>query len=91
MSIDHDYSAKKPCRKCLLENMEKDELIKNLYEYISSYPVEKRTDEDTYHRRLSVCRECDELFNGMCAKCGCFVELRALKKKAFCPHENKKW
>ncbi|MBQ7131154.1 MAG: hypothetical protein IJO29_01145 [Oscillospiraceae bacterium] len=79
------------CRKCLLEDMNRDEYIKSLQEYITSYPSSERVDDETYNMRLDICKECDELSNGMCAKCGCFVQLRALKTKACCASEKKLW
>lgn len=84
-------SLRKPCIKCLLEDMDKDAYLENLCEYIRSYPKEKRVAEDVYQKRLSVCRSCGELSEGICAKCGCFVELRALKINAYCPDECDKW
>lgn len=79
------------CRKCLLEDMNRDEYIKSLQEYIASYPSSERVDDETYNMRLDICKECEELSNGMCAKCGCFVQLRALKAKACCASEKKLW
>lgn len=81
----------KICRKCLLQDLDKDEYINNLLEYIKNYPEEKRIDAITYQNRLSACKSCDNLSEGMCALCGCFVELRALKKNSCCPDTNKKW
>ncbi len=42
-----------------------------------------------YETRLSLCKECDLLLDGMCRACGCFVELRATMKKNSCPYD--KW
>ncbi len=81
----------KVCRKCLIEDMDKDEFFTSLSLYIKNYPEEKRVTELVYKQRLEICSNCDELVNGMCRRCGCYVELRALKKKAFCPSVPKKW
>ena len=35
--------------------------------------------------------ECDNLINGMCKICGCFVEMRAAVKKNYCPDIEKYW
>lgn len=80
-----------PCKKCLLADIDYDEYAKSLLEYIAAVPEEKRADEQLYRQRLTVCKQCDELVNGICAKCGCYVELRALKPKMYCAHEQKKW
>lgn len=82
---------RKPCRRCLIEELDKDEYLDSLSEYIRNYPAEKRVDDITYSKRLAVCRNCAELSDGMCAKCGCFVELRALKINTVCPDETDKW
>lgn len=81
----------KKCRKCLIEDMDEDEFLKELSSYIKNYPEEKRVKEEVYKHRLEICKECDELVNGMCRKCGCYVELRTLKRKTFCPAVPAKW
>lgn len=80
-----------PCRKCLIESLDEDDFIRSLKEYIAAYPAEKRVDDDEYRRRLSLCRGCERLENGMCALCGCYVELRALKKGMGCPDTPDRW
>ncbi len=79
------------CRKCLLSEIDKDKVYSNVYELIDLLPPDKKADDNEYKRRLEICKSCDELADGMCAKCGCFVELRAAKKAQYCPHEIKKW
>lgn len=79
------------CRKCLLADMDKQEVYESVKELVASIPDEKRADEETYSSRLSVCRECDNLSDGMCVKCGCFVEARAARKNAICPDERDRW
>ena len=79
------------CRRCLLEQLGEDGLVKTLEELKNALPDEQRSDSALYKKRLDICLECDELINGMCGKCGCYVEYRALRKNQYCPHENKKW
>ncbi|MCD8328879.1 MAG: DUF6171 family protein [Ruminococcus sp.] len=79
------------CRRCLLEDMDQNEFFKTLSEYISHYPEEKRVQSSVYKARLDICKACNELINGMCRKCGCYVELRALKKNKNCPDVPKRW
>ena len=81
---------RKICRKCLLAELDEDEYFRSLKEYIAAYPEDKRCPAEEYERRLTVCRGCERLADGMCAVCGCYVELRALKKNAYCP-ENDRW
>lgn len=58
--------------------------IKNLDKYI-------KTEEEEYKKRLDICKGCDNLINGMCKICGCFVEMRAAVKKNYCPDIEKCW
>lgn len=78
-----------PCRKCLLDDLGEDEYFDKLREYIAAYPKEKSCADEEYKGRLDICRKCDKLTDGMCAECGCYVELRALKKGMYCPFD--KW
>lgn len=79
------------CKKCLLEDMDFDEINQSILDYIKEIPEHKRVDENTYKKRLEICQSCESLVNGMCAKCGCYVELRALKPQMYCASEDKKW
>ena len=38
-----------------------------------------------------LCRTCDDLHNGTCALCGCYVEARAAKKRQGCPKVPEMW
>ncbi len=81
---------KKPCR-CLLAETDEKELLENIREYISGLDDNVRADEKTYGERLSICAKCGKLQNGVCLKCGCYVEMRAAVKNNCCPSENKYW
>lgn len=78
------------CRKCLLEEYDPDGALKTIREIIEAMPSDSRTDEAEYLRRLSACKECEQLNGGVCGMCGCYVELRAAKKQQSCPHTIKK-
>lgn len=43
----------------------------------------------TDERRLEGCKSCDELQNGTCMQCGCYVEIRAARLDMHCP--MKQW
>ena len=82
---------KRFCRRCLLDEVfEKDE-YKNMQEHIKNIDYQIKTEEYEYKRRLGLCMECDNLINGMCKICGCFVEMRAAVNKNYCPHVEKRW
>lgn len=82
---------RKPCVKCLLSEISPDTVYKEIREYIDSLDATEKADEADYKRRLDICRECDSMREGICALCGCFVEVRAIKKKNKCPFIPKKW
>lgn len=79
------------CKRCLLSEISDKDTKKTIDELIMAMPEDKKADDNLYRQRLDLCKECDELINGMCSKCGCYVELRALQKIRHCPHENRKW
>lgn len=83
--------AKKICKRCLIDELDFDEVYEDIKQYIKEFPADKRVLQEEYSQRLAICKECDELENGICRKCGCFVELRALKKGMYCASEDKKW
>ena len=69
--------------------MDKKEYFENLHAYIASLDEDLKVDRPLYAKRLSVCKECDLLADGMCRACGCYVELRAVMWKSACPYD--KW
>lgn len=84
--------AKKPCKRCLLSQMpEEGELQKLIAERIALLPEDEKAEEAVRKERLSLCQTCDKLINGTCGLCGCYVELRAAKKRMACPNVPQKW
>lgn len=81
----------KPCIKCLVRELGERELLQSLEAYRYSVPPEEQAEEREYHRRLELCKACDWLRQGICGKCGCFVEARAYRSGAVCPHELPRW
>lgn len=80
--------AKRICKKCLLQDMGKEEYAK-ISSYIDALGEEARVDSKVEERRLGICKECENLLDGTCLKCGCYVEIRAAMKMGRCP--QKKW
>lgn len=77
------------CRKCLTREMAgQEEYFKSLHEYIANIETELKVPDELYEERLSVCKDCDLLLEGMCRVCGCYVELRAVMKKNACPRHR---
>ena len=80
------------CKKCLLleagESVTYDEIMK----YVSTLDENELADNSIYLKRISRCKECDNLLSGMCVKCGCYVEVRARLKSSDCPdYDNRRW
>lgn len=64
---------------------------KHLQDYIENLDKHIKTEDEEYKKRLDICKGCDNLINGMCKICGCFVEMRAAVKKNYCPDIDKHW
>ena len=71
--------------------MGEEEYFENLHEYIQNIDQDLKVEKAEYEQRLALCKECENLMNGMCRICGCYVELRAVMKKNYCPDVEKKW
>ncbi|WP_180272743.1 DUF6171 family protein [Konateibacter massiliensis] len=82
---------KRLCKKCLLLEFPEGEYFKHLYEYIDSLDADIKADETEYDRRLTICVECPDYFQGMCRVCGCFVELRAVIAENECASPKHLW
>jgi len=89
-SATHEY-ALAVCKRCLLSDLAGTDHAAHIYEYIASIPDEIKAGAAEVHERLSLCRACDNLVNGMCRLCGCYVEVRAAKKGQVCPHPAPLW
>ena len=79
------------CRRCLAKEMPDPEYYQNMYDYIAAMDETIKAPDEVYQNRLSHCKECDSLLNGMCRICGCFVELRAAIRQKGCPAVHPRW
>lgn len=79
------------CRKCLLREMDEEAYFENMFAYIRNLPKEDKVSDEVYEARLTHCKNCDDLLNGMCRICGCYVEMRAAMKVRSCPGYDPKW
>lgn len=89
MNGEKEIRQKRICKRCLTAEMDESEYFANLHTYIANLDEDIKVSGPVYQERLSVCKECELLENGMCKACGCFVELRAAIGKNACPYE--KW
>lgn len=80
------------CKKCLLLEAGEEASYKTVADYISNLDNALKASDSEYNRRLDLCRSCDFLIAGMCRKCGCYVEIRAILKDKSCPDaDNRLW
>lgn len=74
------------CRRCLLREMtDENNYYQSVVFYRSTLPAHKYTPDAAYEQRLLGCKACDELQNGTCMQCGCYVEMRAARLDMHCP------
>ena len=81
--------AKKPCRLCLLKDIDPKEYEAKIKRVIDMMKPNEKCGDSIYKNRLDECVNCSYLKDGFCMACGCYVELRAIKKDSDCPYE--KW
>ncbi|SFS05174.1 DUF6171 family protein [Anaeromicropila populeti] len=79
------------CKKCLIRDMSEEEYFSNMYTYLANLDEEIKANQEIYEERLNICKDCDNLINGLCKICGCFVEMRAAILKNYCPTAPAKW
>lgn len=80
------------CKKCLLLEAGEKKSFETVKAYIDNLDADLKVSEAEYKKRLSHCLDCESLISGMCQKCGCYVEIRAvLKSKGCADFDNGKW
>lgn len=80
------------CKKCLLLEAGEKKAFETLKDYIDTICDDDKVSESEYNRRLLLCKKCSNLISGMCLKCGCYVELRAVLKEKHCADfDNRIW
>lgn len=79
------------CRRCLVREMADKDYIHSIQQYVDNIDEDIKTQQKEYETRLNQCKQCDNLLNGMCRICGCFVEMRAAVTRNYCPDVDKKW
>ncbi|WP_069999216.1 DUF6171 family protein [Cellulosilyticum sp. I15G10I2] len=80
------------CKRCKVFEQDEEQLLSTLKTYRDSLSEEERVPQEIYEQRLAICESCESLTNGLCGFCGCFVIVRAIKKRMNCPHpKGEKW
>lgn len=73
------------CRRCLLIQSGRGDVLEDIRKRIERLPDKERTESAEYEERLGICSGCDSLLDGTCLKCGCYPEFRAAFAKNKCP------
>lgn len=80
------------CKKCLLLEAGENKSFETVKAYIDNLSDDLKVSNELYEYRLSHCKKCDQLISGMCLKCGCYVEIRAILNNKECANfDDKKW
>ena len=79
------------CKRCLIQGVDREAFQRNLRAYVDSLPESEKANVPLYQSRLLICDRCAHLLEGMCRKCGCFVEARAAKRTMACPAPEHYW
>lgn len=76
------------CKKCLIGQQAED-YLKLIEKNKAATPEKYRASEAVYDHRIAQCEACQYLNGATCMACGCFVELRAIRRDSKCPY--RKW
>ncbi|MBQ7741242.1 MAG: hypothetical protein IJT65_08435 [Eubacterium sp.] len=80
------------CKRCLLAEAGNKVELWDIEQFVLTLDKELLVSEEEYQKRITLCKECDELISGLCGRCGCYVELRARLKEKDCPnYDNRRW
>jgi hypothetical protein len=92
MNMDGQKENSQPhCVRCLLLEQSQGEILEKIRQLVALMPEKEKSSEELYRSRLEICQKCDDLLDGMCKKCGCYVQLRAAKCSNKCPSEMHLW
>lgn len=75
------------CKKCLIGQNAED-YLQLIEKNRAAVPQRDRTDDATYRRRIALCEACSHLQGPTCIACGCYVELRAIRRNIHCPYKT---
>lgn len=79
------------CKKCLVRDFDEGELFRTMRDYINRIDSDIKSPQEEYEHRLECCKQCENLLQGMCRVCGCYVEMRAAVHTNYCPAPKRRW
>ena len=82
----------KRCRQCLLrDTLDEAAYRRTVTRVYEAMNPRVRVTDAQYEERLAACRACEHLQSGTCMRCGCMVEMRAMRKDTHCPPPVSRW
>ena len=78
-------SEERICRRCLLAESGRADVLSSIREHVEKIPPGDKADPPEYARRLALCGACEHLADGTCLKGGCYPEFRAAFRTQRCP------
>lgn len=81
------------CKRCGIKTVLSEADIERMVGEVRAMRRIRLVDEDTYEKRLAVCRMCEKFeYGSTCALCGCVMQVRALLTDGRCPFPREpKW
>ena len=81
------------CKRCITRTVLTDADIEKMVREIRNMRSVTLADDETYKKRLDICKECEKFeYGSTCALCGCVMHARALLKNGRCPYPKApKW
>lgn len=76
------------CKKCMI-GVEAEQYLLLIEKNRAAIPLKNRASDAEFDKRITACEECEKRSGPTCLACGCYVELRALRRDSRCPY--KKW
>lgn len=74
------------CKKCLIGQQAED-YLRMIEKSKAAVSPRDRADDALYDSRITACESCRHLSGPTCLACGCYVELRAIRKSSHCPYK----
>ena len=79
------------CKRCLLQEAGDQAAYADVADCIARLSARDKVTEQVYRQRMDICRECEQLMQGTCLLCGCYVELRGAMRTQCCPAKPRRW
>ena len=76
------------CRQCDILSKLPQDVSNQVAKLYALLPGREKATEEQMLERIAVCSGCDRREGSTCLECGCYIEIRVMKKDARCPKRN---